>query len=112
MRLAVTFRGLRQWYKRYNYYYSMSIKTKVCPYNPAHVMPEISLAGHISKCTFKTNDFDSCKYNAMHIMRKEVLAEHEQRCPDKKKGTEEDDDWGFSEEVRENMKKELQEKRK
>lgn len=90
----------------------MSIKTKSCPYNPAHIMPEISLAGHLSKCTFRTNDFDSCRYNAMHIMRKERLAEHEQRsCEDRHKHKNDDDDWGITEEIRQKMKDEIKEKR-
>lgn len=68
------------------------------------------MIGHLSKCTFRTNEFDSCKYNAMHIMRKELLDEHQRKCQDKKE-SKNDDDWGISEEVRQNMRKEVEERR-
>lgn len=54
----------------------MKVKSVKCPYNPAHVMPEISLAGHLTKCSFRTPDFDCCKYNSMHIMHKTLLEDH------------------------------------
>lgn len=52
------------------------VKSVSCPYNPAHIMPEISLAGHLSKCTFRTPNFDSCRYNVMHIMLKVEIPDH------------------------------------
>jgi|JI6StandDraft_1071083.scaffolds.fasta_scaffold05507_1 hypothetical protein len=80
------------------------IKSVVCPYNPRHIMPEISLAGHLSKCSARLNpDFVACQYNVMHIHHKYDIQDHEEGncishsdCPSKFDFFLEED-WGLEE---------------